>query len=256
MSALSRINGIWVSGCVRMVLTDATTGQPITSLTPASTGLRISTIGDNEASGTAYTGANILSIATPGTYAAPGANQCRFGVVDTTNHPGLYEFQFLNPRLTPANAASVIVSIQAPGTNLLPMSLQIDLDAQVDVYKNNGTAGSGAGIQDVNVAAIGGVTGNVTKLAAQLATQRIGTITSATYTPTQFTFECSDITDGDPYPLYINSGFEVLSGQLQGYKSTILGDQVGTSGRRFTVPALTGPTGGPWLQSGDQILIG
>ena len=253
---LARINGVWVAGIVRMQLTDSTTGGPMLGLTPASSSLRISTIGDNEASGTAYTGSNILSIATPGTYVAPAANQCRFGVVDATNHPGLYEFQFLNSRLTPSGSSSLVVTIQAPSTNLITMSDRYDLDAQVDVRMSNGALGSGVGLQDVNIKAIGGQTTNADKLAAQLATQRIGTVTTTTFTPTQFQFECGDITDADTYPIYINSGFEVLSGNLQGYKSTILSDQVGTSGRRFLVPALTGPSGGPWLANGDQILIG
>src|SRR5687767_11917255 len=88
-------------------------GRGLTGLTSASTGLRISTIADNEATATAYTvaGSTIEGITTFGTYAAPTATKCRFKEVDATNHPGVYELQFADARFAVASAKSLLVSL-------------------------------------------------------------------------------------------------------------------------------------------------
>jgi hypothetical protein len=91
----------------------ASPGNGITGLTNASTGLIISTIADTESSATVYTsaGSNVQTIATLGTYAAPSANDCRFQLVDNTNHPGIYEIQIANARFAVSGAKSLLVSI-------------------------------------------------------------------------------------------------------------------------------------------------
>jgi hypothetical protein len=98
---------------LRVKITDSTTGNGKTGLTPASTGLVISTIADNEATPTTYTasGSTIETITTLGTYAAPTATKCRFKEVDATNHPGVYELQFADARFAASSAKSLLVSI-------------------------------------------------------------------------------------------------------------------------------------------------
>lgn len=99
----------------RVFLRDSsvTTGAGLTGLTSASSGLRIATIADNEASATAYTvaGSTIETISTLGTYAAPTATKCRFKEVDSTNHPGVYEIHLADARFAVAGAKSLLVSI-------------------------------------------------------------------------------------------------------------------------------------------------
>lgn len=95
----------------RVKIVEQATGDPITDLDFESTGLIISTIADNEASGTAYTTTDLEDITTIGTYAAPTSGKCRFAVVDATNHPGLYEVQFAAARFAVSGAMGCIVSI-------------------------------------------------------------------------------------------------------------------------------------------------
>lgn len=147
---------------VRAKLLDSssTTGAGLTGLSSASSGLIISTIADVEATATAYTvaGSTIESITTLGTYAAPTATKCRFKEVDSTNHKGIYEFQFADARFAVANAKSIIVSVLG-ATNLAQAdfviqlqsddpyvakptnfaSLSIDGSGRVDVIKVAGT---------------------------------------------------------------------------------------------------------------------
>jgi hypothetical protein len=121
---------------IRAKLRDSTvsTGAGKTGLTFASTGLIISTIADNEATATPYTaaGSTIDTIATPGVYAAPPANHCRFKEVDATNHKGLYEFQFADARYGVNGAKSLTVSISG-ATGLAECDFVIPLRA-VDPY--------------------------------------------------------------------------------------------------------------------------
>lgn len=103
------------SNIVRVALADTTTGNGKTALTNASTGLRISAGTDNE-TGTAmqsYTqaGGTIQTIAAIGTYAAPSASNARFGEVDATKAPGLYEIQFLDTRFNVANSKVLYVYV-------------------------------------------------------------------------------------------------------------------------------------------------
>jgi hypothetical protein len=205
-----------------------------------------------EATPTVYSAAaaTIDTIATLGTYAAPAAGHCRFQQVDSTNHPGLYEAQFINARFAVAGASQFIATIQASGSKCSPQSFIIDMDAQTDTTAFGGTTGFFfGGIPQVNVAQIAGAASGATKLALEMAGRITGTVTSATFTPTATQFECGDITDATAN-VYINRGFLITSGILIKGIGTILGDIVGTSGHRFTVAALQAP-----LSNGDTIVI-
>jgi hypothetical protein len=136
-------------------------GAGLTGLTSASSGLIISTIVDNEASATAYTaaGSTIESITTLGTYATPTATKCRFKELDSTNHKGVYEFQFADARFSVSNAKSLLISVSgtsnlAQADYVIPLvsddpyvakptnyaSLSIDSSGRVDMIKINGTS--------------------------------------------------------------------------------------------------------------------
>lgn len=116
------------SNIVRFVLKHSTTGQGLTGLTSASSGLIISTIADNEATATAYTqaGSTIETITTLGTFATPTATKCRFKEVDATNHKGLYEFQFADARFAVASSRRMVISVTG-AANLLDTDYEIQL---------------------------------------------------------------------------------------------------------------------------------
>ncbi len=116
------------SNLIRFTLKDSTTGQGLTGLTNASSGLIISTIADVEASATTYTVAasHVQTIATLGTFAAPSASNCRFKEVDSTNHPGLYEFQFADARFSVSSAKRLVVSVSG-AASLLSADYEIEL---------------------------------------------------------------------------------------------------------------------------------
>lgn len=254
MSLISRINGTFQNAVLRFILMDSssTVGGTNNSLTNATSGLRISVIADNAAAGTSYTGSAIQSIATPGTYVAPSAASCRFGPVDMTNHPGMYELQLLNTALTPANANYLIVTVQATGANCSPQSFIIDLSAQVDIESIGDVVISAAGgVLPVNVTQVNGNGPAAVKLYLELAGRTIGTVSAASFTPTTTQFECSDITDTDSTPVYANKGLLVTSssGMLKRV-GVVLTDITGTAGRRFTTTALPAA-----LASGDTIII-
>jgi hypothetical protein len=116
------------SNSFRATLRSSATGQGLTGLTIASSGLIISTICDNEATATAYTGAssNLETISTLGTWAAPSSGKCRFKEVDATNHPGLYEIQLANARFAVSSARVLRVAISG-AANLLMKEVVIQL---------------------------------------------------------------------------------------------------------------------------------
>lgn len=164
------VNG-QTSTITRLTLVDSTTGAAKTGLSTASAGLIISTVASTEASGTAYSGANIETITTCGTYAAPTGGKVRFKEVDATNHPGLYEIQAADARWAVSAARHVVVTVQATGVltthkevqltsvdfgdavrfglSALPnaaaganggLPLAVDSSGRVDVLKVNGTS--------------------------------------------------------------------------------------------------------------------
>lgn len=116
------------SNLIRFSLKNSSTGVGLTGLTNSSAGLIVSTIADNEASATAYTqsGGTIQTIATLGTFAAPSASNCRFKEIDSTNHPGLYEFQFLDARFSVSNSKRLVISVSG-AASLLGTDYEIEL---------------------------------------------------------------------------------------------------------------------------------
>ena len=98
---------------LRVKIRSTSTGEGLTGLTSASSGLIIGTIANNEASSTAYTVAssNVETISTLGTYAAPTSGKARFKEVDATNHPGIYEVQLANSRFAVTSAKDLLVTI-------------------------------------------------------------------------------------------------------------------------------------------------
>lgn len=121
------------SNAIRTTLRHSTTGQGLTGISSASTGLIVSTICDNEATPTVYSvaGGTIETIATLGTFAAPTATKCRLKEVDATNNPGMVELQFDDARFAVANAKTLRVTISG-ATNLLAKTITIQLQG-VDV---------------------------------------------------------------------------------------------------------------------------
>jgi hypothetical protein len=116
------------SNIVRFTLKDKTTGQGKKGLTIATTGLVISTICDNEATPTVYTqaGGTLQTIATLGTYLAPSALNCRFKLVDDTNHPGLCEFQFADARFaSSAGKTHLVISVNDAESTILDGDYEI-----------------------------------------------------------------------------------------------------------------------------------
>ena len=110
------------------------TGAGLTGLAYNSTGLRVSTIADNEASATVYTvaGSTLETITTLGTYAAPTATKARIKQVDATNHPGIYELHIDDSRFSASNAKSLLVSISG-ATNAAECYFVVPL-VDVDPY--------------------------------------------------------------------------------------------------------------------------
>jgi hypothetical protein len=115
-----------VSVILRVKVRSTATGNGLTGLTGSSMGLVISTIADTESTATVYTaaGSTIQAIGTPGTYVAPAANNCRFGQVDATSHPGIYELQLANARFAVAGSKSLLFSITGAAS-------QADCDAVI-----------------------------------------------------------------------------------------------------------------------------
>ena len=76
---------------------NVTTGVGLTGLTSSSTNLNIAMLRELSSTSEVYSGADLQTIATIGTYAAPTAStNIRFKAVDATNMPGVYELQFHN----------------------------------------------------------------------------------------------------------------------------------------------------------------
>jgi hypothetical protein len=250
---LSRVNG-WTSGVLRFMLMDntSTSGGGLVGLARTETTLKIAVTADVEATATVYSqsAGTIDDITTLGTYAAPAASHCRFKEFDSTNHPGMYEIHLLNSRLAVSNAGYLIVTVQASGFKCSPQSFLIDLGSQVDIRQTGGSAiNSTGGIMDVDIAQIGGIAARVTKLGLELDQRATGTV-SGTYSNTSTSFECTDITTAAGFSVYQNRAFQFTSGTQAGEISVVLADIVGTSGRRFTCPALPGgaPTAGDTIQ--------
>lgn len=152
-----------------------TTGAGLTGLTSSSSGLRISTIADNEATATSYTvaGSTIETVSTLGTYAAPTATKCRFKEVDATNHPGLYELHLADARFAVSGAKALLVSISG-ATNLAECDFLVELTT-VDPFVTGGKAPVTLASTDVT----GNVASDVQTIKTQTVTCAAGVTVSA-----------------------------------------------------------------------------
>lgn len=176
---------------LRVVLRDSsvTTGAGLTGLTFSSSGLKIATIADNEATATTYSvaGSTIETISTLGTFATPTATKCRFKEVDATNMPGVYELQLDNTRFAVSSAKSLIVSISG-ATNLAQTNLLIPLQQQ-DPY----TAKLGVTL------AAGDVSGNLPVDVQTIKTQSVTCAAGVTVLASVGTASTSTAQTGDAY---------------------------------------------------------
>ncbi len=121
----------------------STTGAGLTALTSGSSGLTAYYHRDTDTTATVIS----LTTMTLGTFTSSG-----FLKIDDTNMPGWYQFCPPDAALA-AGAKSVGFHLKG-ATNMAPLPIEVDLDAQVDVYLWNGTAVSSpatAGIPEVNV---------------------------------------------------------------------------------------------------------
>lgn len=101
------------------------TGAGLTGVTNASSGLTIEERRELEATLTSYTGANIQSITTLGTYAAPSASSIRLKEIGD----GFYELQFLQARFGTGDASRFIFGLLKGVTNMAPCPFVIPLTA-------------------------------------------------------------------------------------------------------------------------------
>ena len=149
MKTLDFIPNGETSVILRIMLYREDTGEGITGLSNLSSGLIISTIGENEATATSYTqaGSTIETITTLGTYSAPTASNCRFDEVDATNHPGLYEIQLADARYAISSNRYLDVTVSG-ATNLLTESGRISHTIMdVNVFRVNDVTITGAGTE-------------------------------------------------------------------------------------------------------------
>lgn len=119
---------------IKILNSSVATGAGLAGLTSASSDLIVSTIADNEATATVFTGVNLETITTLGTFVAPTASKCRFKEVDASNHPGVYEIQIADARFNIASSKSLLVSVSG-ATNVAETDAIIPL-TQMDPYDN------------------------------------------------------------------------------------------------------------------------
>lgn len=125
----------------------STTGAGLTGLAFNSASLTAYYHRDTDTTATAIT----LVTMTVGTFTSSG-----FKEIDATNMPGWYQFCPPNAALA-SGAASVSFHLKG-ATNMAPLPIEVDLDAQVDVTFWNGTVvatPATAGIPDVNTKNLG-----------------------------------------------------------------------------------------------------
>lgn len=124
---------------------------------------------------TTATQINLVTM-TVGTFTSSG-----FKEIDSTNMPGWY--QFCPPNTALANGASSVGFHLKGATNMAPLPIEIDLDAQVDVTSWLGTAVASpatAGIPDVNAKNINNVaTTSVTTINTVIGTATVGSTATA-----------------------------------------------------------------------------
>lgn len=223
---------------VKILDSSVSTGAGMTGMTNTSTGLRISTIADNEATATSYTAAGnaVETIATLGTFAAPSTGCCRFKEIDAANLPGVYEVQLADARFGVSSAKSLLVSISGV-TNAAETDVVIPL---VDLDPYNG---------QVDVGALDGDTTSLTQLIRFWGAMIVaGTVTDASPTTTSFT---TSLTGGTSGATYVGQDIWFASGALQGQARRITNYDPSDTGRITVDSAFpSAPTSGDIWQIG------
>jgi hypothetical protein len=251
MALIGRSTGA-TSNILRVKLLDSsvTTGAGLTGLTSASSGLRISTISDQEATATAYTvaGSTIETITTLGTYAAPTATKCRFKEVDATNHPGVYEIHLADARFSVSGTTQLLVSISG-ATNLAQCDFVIDQKPAANVSHFGGVALSASGGRpEVNATHINGNSTAAVNLAISAGLMIPGTVDgTGTNSTTQIE---TTVTSEATANHFVGRAFFFRDGALA-YQAAKITAYSFTGGRgRFTVEQMTDTPAG-----GDAFLI-
>ncbi|MDQ3832235.1 MAG: hypothetical protein M3315_01100 [Actinomycetota bacterium] len=131
----------------------STVGAGKTGLTNASAGLTISVRREKSAAVTAYSGANIGTIATLGTWVNPGTGMVNFKEVDATNMPGVYELHFVDALFDTSDTSRKLVGmVQATGIAPSPFEMGlVAADLQDGVHLGltgvpNAAAGASGGL--------------------------------------------------------------------------------------------------------------
>jgi hypothetical protein len=137
--------------------TTSTTGAGKTGLTNASSGLKIAVRREKSSAVTAYSGANIGSITTLGTWADPTSGKVNFKEVDATNMPGLYEIHWEDAILGTSDTSRKLIGLVtvtggAPTPFEIPLS-GADLQDGVRLGLTalpNATAGANGGVPTID----------------------------------------------------------------------------------------------------------
>lgn len=128
---------------IRVCLEDAS-GSPVSGIAYNDANLRIVCIRDTGTGYGVWSGAsNVESIATPGTWSAPTAGRVRWGAVDATNWPGLYEIQFEAGLVASGDFSFDVRIYDATSTKRwIDCKAKVSLDAPADVQRVKATVQS------------------------------------------------------------------------------------------------------------------
>jgi hypothetical protein len=98
------------AGFIIHVLVSTAAGVMITGITNATSGLKINFIRPGDASVTSFTGSNLETITTIGTFQAPSSGKIRIKEIDATNMPGWYEVHIAAANV-PSGAGTAAIRI-------------------------------------------------------------------------------------------------------------------------------------------------
>ncbi len=104
-------------------------GSGRTGLTSASSGLKITVLRERDAAATVYTGGNLESISTLGTYAAPSSGKARFREVDAANLPGVYEIHLAQALAGAGDESRFLTGMVLGATGGAPVMFEVQLQA-------------------------------------------------------------------------------------------------------------------------------
>lgn len=103
-----------------------TNGGPKTTLTSASSGLKIALKRELSAAPTVYSGSNIESITTVGAFVAPTSGKVRFKEISASDLPGWYQIQIANALVDTADTSRFITGmIQCTGVTEQPFTIPL-----------------------------------------------------------------------------------------------------------------------------------